>query len=125
MIDYPYLGPEEPTLLSSEVNRCGWIEVGRSRYVEDALNGAIQRAVDTVRAETRIPLAPRIQLVHTNYTGSPFEGRDLCQGSNSDFNGLVPPSPLPPFAGTVDYSFHPISTGHQHYYEIARKAIAQ
>ena len=123
VIDYPYLGPEETTLLSSEVNRCGWIEVGRSRYVEDALNGAIERAVNTVRAETKIPLAPRIQLVHTNYAGSPFEGRDLCQGENSDFNGLVPTVTPNTFLDHSMYSFHPIAPGHQHYKEIVGKAI--
>lgn len=102
--DYPYLS-------ASSVEACWGLDFSGAYEVQTALNEAIETAVENVAASN-----PRIHYVPTNYTGSPFEGGELCGGSGTPlFNGLMLPG---------EFSLHPNVAGHQAYATVFEEAMS-
>ncbi len=98
---YPYLAPENAM--------CGGgVDLSGAYYVQSALNDVIEAAVE----EADSNLVPsRIQYVDPNLSGSPFDERYLCGGTeSSDFYGVNISSP--------EESFHPNASGQAHYAEL-------
>lgn len=102
---YPYLAAED-----SDV--CGQVDLTGAWAVQNQLNAVINDAVDDVRGSTP---TTRLHYVDPNQTGSPFNGKYLCNGGTSDFNGLTSPTA---------YSFHPNTEGHQDFKSVFADAIS-
>jgi len=103
--DYPYLATED-----SDV--CGQTDLTGAWAVQGQLNAVIADAVEQVAVGSS-----RIHYVDTNKPGSPFAGKHLCNGGESDFNGLVAPP-------NTAYSFHPSAAGQEDYATMFADAIS-
>ena len=102
--DYPLLAPQG-------AGSCAGFDLSGTYNVETALNDKIAAAVGEVKATNA-----RLHFVEVNYSGSPFEGHDLCSGDASYFNGIV----LPP---NQIYSVHPKVAGQSAYAAVFSFAI--
>ncbi len=100
---YPYLASE-----ASEV--CGLVDISGAWNVQTALNQVIVDAVNESNDS-------RLYYVPTNYTGSPFAGKHLCNGGDSYFNGLVG-------WPNLEHSFHPNADGQEAYKVVFENAIS-
>lgn len=107
VVNYPYLATE-----NSDV--CGTIDMTGAWAVQSQLNAVIEDAVDDVAVTT---LSTKIHYVDSNQVGSPFTGKHYCNGGDSDFYGLYWPD-------NTEYSFHPNSSGQEHYKDIIADAIS-
>ena len=96
---YPYMAVQTS-------NVCGQDDLTGTWAVENQLNAVISSAVDDVRAaiSTGLPTT-HLHYVDPNLSNSPFNGKYLCNGGASDFNGLD--------LFHQSYSFHPNTSGHQ------------
>lgn len=102
--DYPLLAPQG-------ASSCAGFDLSGTYNVETALNSKIAATIDEIKATNA-----RLHFVEVNYSGSPFEGHDLCSGDASYFNGIV----LPP---NQIYSVHPKVAGQSAYAAVFSTAI--
>ena len=100
VVGYPYMAVE------SSGSCWGSVDLTGAWAVQSQLNAVIESAVDEVEVSN---FNFNIHYIDPNEEGSPFEGMHLCNGGETDFNGLSIP---------LVYSFHPNSQGQLHYKEI-------
>lgn len=100
VIDYPYVAADNAGI-------CNALDFSGARDIQVALNASIAQAVVNVRGIST-DYSSRLRYVSTNATGSPFEGKHLCNGGASDFGSTT---------------FHPNTQGHLHYEEVVISAI--
>lgn len=103
--DYPYIAEENATT-------CWGLDFSGAYDVQTALNDVIFDAVVEVGLNSN-----HIFMVQTNYTGSPFEGGELCGSGTPLFYGLVAPP-------NVEYSLHPNVAGQAAYAEVFEEAMS-
>lgn len=94
--DYAYMSADD-------AGDCWITDLSGMRDLEVALNAVIQTAISDMK-DASVSGADRLHYVPTNYTGSPFTGKHLCNGSGpSYFNDKK--------IFNLEYSYHPNTAG--------------
>jgi lysophospholipase L1-like esterase len=106
VVDYPYVSLSYSAYDPN--TDCGGLNLAGTREVQEALNSVIKDAVEVEVNDSRL------HLVETNYSGSPFVGKELCGNDGSVFHGLTTP---------LGYSVHPKETGQELLAQIVKAHI--